>query len=404
MYASVDNFIRARDEIGDMDSKRLVDEIAGIIGSQCDPNDLMTRYGECTFAVLCSGVTTDNAKKTAELIRSTVGKAVFEAAGHTLLTSISIGICAVRGSDFDAEQVISRAKQACESVRLTGGNQVLVNSAVSDTLSVTGSNASPAEIVDRVLVENRIRIYYQPITRLKDNSINCFEVLTRVVDENNDIILPGDFLSMAVTSGKAREVDLHVIESSMRMLADNSNPNIKLFIKLTPQSVSYHDFPLWIMSKCKQYRINPGRLVFEVTERTLGSELENLSMLSRALDKIGCRIAIADYRLENQTQHLGHIHAEYLKIDSELVQNICGNGRFLAKVTGIMEVARNYNFTTIAESVENPQCLAVLRELGVNLAQGYFISGPAGNAIFESHDGDTGDAVANHSKASFALG
>jgi EAL domain-containing protein (putative c-di-GMP-specific phosphodiesterase class I) len=209
---------------------------------------------------------------------------------------------------------------------------------------------------------------------------------------------------MAVTSGKAREVDYHVIESSMRVLADNSNPNIKLFIKLTRQSASCHDFPLWIMSKSKQYRINPGRLVFEVTEHTLKSELENLSMLSRALDKIGCRIAIVDYRREIQTQHLGHIHADYLKIDSELVQNICSKGRFLAKVTEIMEVARNYNLTTIAGSVENPQCLAVLRELNVNLAQGYFISGPAGNEIFESYEGDAADAVANHGKASFTLG
>jgi diguanylate cyclase (GGDEF)-like protein len=404
MYVLLDNFIRVRDEIGDMNSEQVVDGIAGIIGLQCGSNDMMTRYGECTFAVLCSGATTDDTKKKAERIRSTVEKAVFEVAGRTLVTSISIGICAVRGSDSDAGQVISRASLACESVRLTGGNQALAISAVSDTLAVTGSNASHAEIVDRVLVENRIRIHYQPITNLKDNTVNCFEVLTRIVDENNDIILPGDFLSMAVTSGKAREVDYHVIESSMRMLADNTNPNIKLFIKLTRQSVSCHDFPLWIMSKSKQYKINPGRLVFEVTERAMKSEYENLSMLSKALDKIGCRIAIVDYRLEIQTQLLEHINADYLKIDSKLVQNICSKGRSLAKVTGIMEVARNYNLTTIAESVENPQCLAVLRELDVNLAQGYFISGPAGNAIFESHDGDAADAVANNGKASFTLG
>jgi diguanylate cyclase (GGDEF)-like protein len=404
MYVLLDNFIRVRDEIGVMNSEQVVEDISGIIESHCDGNDMITRFGDCTFVVLCHGTSTDDTQRKAERIRSTIENHIFEAAGRTLVTSTSIGICAVRGSDSSAEQVISRADLACESARLTGGNQVLVNSAVSDELCVLGNNLKHAEIVDRVLAENRIKIYYQPISNLKDNSINCFEILTRVVDENSDIILPGEFFSMAANSGKAREVDLHVIESVMSMLAKNTVSDMKLFIKLTRQSVSCHDFPLWIVGKIKEYRINPEQLVFEVAERVLESELKNLSMLSRALNKIGCKIAIEHYRLETQSQHLQHIHADYLKIDSELVQNISSKGKFLAKVTEIIDVARNNNLTTIAEGVENPHCLAILWELGVSLAQGYFISEPVGSTNFETHDADTRDEEANHGKATYTLG
>ena len=404
MYVSVDNFIRLRDEIGVVKSDQIDDEIYGIVISQCDGNDVLARFGDCTLAVLCSGTGREDAQKKAEKIRSTVENHTFETAGRAPVIQTSIGICSIRDSDSSAEQVLSRAKLVCETARLTGGNQVAVNSAIADNLSMPGSNTSHTEIVDRALAEDRIKIRFQPMPGLKDNSVNCFEVLTRVVDENGEIILPGEFFSMAVNSGKSRELDLHVIENAMRMLAENTNPNIKVFIKLGRQTVSYHDLPLWIMGKGKQYRINSGRLVFELVERELESELKNISMLSRALNKIGCKIAIVHYRLETQMQHLSQIHVDYLKIDSELVQNLSDDVNYRSRITEIVGVARTNNLTTIADGVESSHCHAMLRELGVNLAQGYYISGPAGNMIFESHGGEAGDAVANHSKASFPLG
>jgi diguanylate cyclase (GGDEF)-like protein len=404
MYVLLDNFIRVRDEIGVMHSEQVVDAISRIIESHCDEHDMMTRFGDCTFAVLCSDSLIDRTQGKAERIRSSIENHIFESAGQTLVTSASIGVCAIRGSDSCAGQVISRADLACESARLSGGNRVLVNSPVSDELCLPDGNGKHAEVVDRVLCENRIKIHYQPISNLKDNSIKCFEVLTRIVDEHSDIILPAEFFSMAASSGKAREVDLYVIESTMRKLSGNPDPQMKMFIKLTRQSVTDHNLPLWIMGKIKEYRIKPGQLVFEVAEQVLESELKNLSMLSRALNKIGCKIAIEHYRLSTQAQHLRHIHTDYLKIDSGLVQNISSKGTCLARVTEIMDIARNNGMLTIAEGVESPACLAMLWELGVNLAQGYFISEPAGNTEFAIEDVDTRQEKRQHGKASYTLG
>jgi diguanylate cyclase (GGDEF)-like protein len=404
MYVLLDNFIRVRDEIGVLNSEQVVDGIFAIIESCCDSSDMIARFGDCTFAVLCKDTSTEATQKKAEQIRSTVEKHIFEVAGHTLLTSTSIGICTVRGSDSGAEQLISRADLACESARLSGGNQVVVSSAVSDELCVPGSNTRHAEIVDKVLVENRIKVYYQPISNLKENAITCFEVLTRVVDENSDIILPGEFFTMATNSGKATEVDRHVIESVLRTLTEMPNPNMKLFIKLTRQSVACHDLPVWISDKLDAYNINPGQLVFEVAERVMDSELKNLSRLSMALNKIGCKIAIEHYRLETKPQHLHHIHPDYLKIDSGLVQNIGNKGGCLAKVNEIMDLARLNNLMTIAEGVESPACLAILWELGVNFAQGYIISAPVGKANFEIYDVDSEPDKATNGKATYTLG
>lgn len=404
MYVLLDNFIRVRDEIGVLNSEQVVDGIFAIISACCDVKDMIARFGDCTFAVLCSDTNTGATHEKAEQIRATVEKHIFEVDGHSLVTSTSIGICAIRGSDTGAGQVISRADLACESARLSGGNQVVVNSAVSDELCVPGSNTRHAEIVDKVLAENRIKVYYQPISNLKENSITCFEVLTRVIDENSDIILPGEFFTMAVNSGKATEVDFHVIESVLRTLAEKPDPDMKFFIKLTRQSVSSHDFPVWISDKLDAYNINSGQLVFEIAERIMDSELKNLSRLSMELNKIGCKIAIEHYRLETKPQHLHHIHPDYLKIDSGLVQNIGNKGGCLAKVNEIMDLARMNNLITIAEGVESPASLAILWELGVSFAQGYFISEPTGKANYEVYEVDSGSDEAIEGKATYTLG
>ena len=340
----------------------------------------------------------------AERIRSSVEQHIFEVDGHSLVTTTSIGICALRGSDTDPEDVISRVDLACESARLAGGNQVVMNSAVSDELRLPEHDNRSADIVDGILTEKRLKIHYQPISDLKENTINCFEVLTRVVDENSNVILPGEFFAMAVKSGKAVQVDRHIIECALSKLAEKPNPDIKLFIKLTRESVSSNELPVWIGNKLDEYRINPGQLVFEVAEQVMESDLKNLAQLSRELNRIGCRIAIEHYRLATQPQHLRHIHPEYLKIDSGLVQNINKKGPGLAKVNEIMDLAKMNNLKTIAEGVETPACLAILWELGVTLAQGYLISEPSGNANFEVFDSDKGDEAANQGKAVFSIG
>ena len=379
MYLLVDNFIRIRDEIGIMNSAHVINEITEIIASSCDDDDTVSRFGDCTFAVLTCNESIDETQVKAEKIRSTIEKHIFETPGHSLVVSTSIGISMVRKSDTCADNVISRADHACESARSSGGNHVLVNSAIADEIVIKNSTENHKELISATLNENRIMLYYQPISCLKDIPGNHYEVLIRIVDESGGVILPGEFFSMAGTSGQTADIDRYVIEKIMQMISENRDQEMTLFIKLTSQSVADHELPLWIIEKIHEYKVDPGQLVFEVAESTLQSDLKNLSMLSKALNSVGCKIAIEHYRMSTQPQHLLHIHADYLKIDSGLVEGLSRNGGSHSKVTAIMGVAKEHNYITIAEGVENPASLAILWELGVSLAQGYFIQAPTGN-------------------------
>lgn len=403
MYILLDNFIRVRDEIGIMNSEHVIKDISEIIASCCDDNDTVSRFGDCTFAVLSRHENTGETQEKAEKIRSNVEHNIFEISGHSMITSTSIGICRIRDNDTRAEDIISRADLSCEAARSSGGNKVMVNSAVTEEMITLGSNVNHEKMISAALAEERMMIYYQPISTLKGNQGNHFEILVRIVDESGNIILPGEFFSMAETTGQAVDIDLYVIEKVMRMMTENRDKEMTLFIKLTRQTVADHDFALWVIGKINEYNINPEKLVFEISENTLQSNLKNLSMLSKALHAIGCRIAIEHYRMTTKPQHLLHIHTDFLKIDSSLVEGISRKGESLEKVTAIMAIARKNNYITIAEGVENPANLAMLWELGVTLAQGYFIHAPAGNLDFEFQEIVT-ESSEESNKSTFTIG
>jgi EAL domain-containing protein (putative c-di-GMP-specific phosphodiesterase class I) len=156
-----------------------------------------------------------------------------------------------------------------------------------------------------------------------------------------------------------------------------------MFIKLNRQTVANHDFPNWLNNKLSEHAVKAEQLVFEISEQTLNLELRNLSMLSNALEIMGCSLAIEHFRMEANEQHLQHVAAEYIKIDSGLIQNVSTKKECLSKVRQIVEFAGQHKYTTIAAGVESPASLAILYELGIDFAQGFLIQAPSGNIDFE---------------------
>lgn len=390
MYILLDNFINIRDEIGVINSESVLNEVAQIIASVCDTGDLSARFGDCTFSVLCSNTTVEQTEQKADRIRTIIESRIFDDGGKSVVATASIGVSSVRQSDSSAHDVVSRADLACEAARLSGGNKVVSSGSADAEIGAPGNREIHEQTISRTLAENRIKIYYQPITNLREESGSHFEVLVRIVDEAGDIILPGEFFSMAETTGQSAKIDRYVIEQIVRTLSESRDPEVQLFIKLTRQSVADAGLPAWIAALIREHGVSAQQLVFEVAEAVMLADLGGLSSLSSALHETGCKVAIEHYRMSSQPKHLAHVHVDYLKIDASLVEEISRRGEPLARVAAIMELANKNGYVTIAEGVESSASLAILWELGVGLAQGYFIQAPAVSREVNDQDGDAG--------------
>ena len=326
-------------------------------------------------------------------------------------------------SPADADSGVQAPVSDGVAVMETGsGNETapvdVQEAAVAEAVSETESSGNNAETVDvampdggnefgdyiRDILEcNRLRLYFQPIPALVADINNCFEVLARFVGQDERLILPGEVFEKAGSAAMSVELDKRIIEAAIIKLAESEIKDMKLFVKLTRQSVTDHDFPVWVMGKLKGHGVKAGRLVFEVDERTMQEELKNMSMLSRALSAMGCLVSIEHYRMESAPECLDQIHVDYLKIDRQLVHAIGTNQEHHGIVGKIMELAVSRGYLTVAEGVERPEDLAKLWEFGVSQAQGYFIYEPSGEVDTEmtgSEDEDKED----DGKATFTHG
>ncbi len=304
------------------------------------------------------------------------------------------------GGDYEIAPVDVQEVAVAEDVReqeLSGNDTATVDVSIPD-----GGNEFGDYIRD-ILECNRLRLYFQPIPALVADINNCFEVLARFVGSDERLIMPSEVFEKAGSAAMSAELDRRIVEAAIIKLADSEISDMKLFVKLTRQSVTDHDFPVWVMGKLKEYGVKAGRLVFEVDEKTMEEELKNLSMLSRALSAMGCMVSIEHYRMQSAPECLDQVHVDYLKIDRQLVHDIDSNNEHFGKVAEIMELARSRDFLTIAEGVEKPEDLAKLWELGVSQAQGFFIYEPSGEADMEMPGSEDEDKETN-GKATYTNG
>lgn len=376
VYLLVDDFKNIREEIGVLHSEHVTGGVYTLLDSLCAGSDMLARFSECTFAMLLSAPDEGGLRQRAEEMRAAVEGKIFECGGRSVLVTASIGVALIGPTDITVDDVVSRANNACETARSCGGNQVLAHTHEKFRAAAPAIIGNEADVVSNVLQGNRLKVYYQSISSLRGDSSHYYEVLARIVDEGYNIITPADFFAMAGRSGLAYDVDCCVIESAVKAMAADKETRTTLFIKLASQTVTNQDLGMWVLKLIKNYKVIPGRLVFQITENDLKQNLKDVSNLTRALHAVGCKVAIEHYALATQVQHLKHIHADYLKIDASLTRNIGSNAENAAKIRSIVDIARSNNYMTIAEKIESPYSLTQLCSLGVDHAQGFFIHEP----------------------------
>jgi EAL domain-containing protein (putative c-di-GMP-specific phosphodiesterase class I) len=123
---------------------------------------------------------------------------------------------------------------------------------------------------------------------------------------------------------------------------------------------------------------DPSRLVFEITETAAIENVDTARRLAASLRERGCRFALDDFGTGFAgISSLKSLPLDYLKIDREFVRDLCTSETDRHVIAATIDLARAFGLRTIAEGVEDQATLDLLRELGVDLAQGFFLGRPA---------------------------
>jgi EAL domain-containing protein (putative c-di-GMP-specific phosphodiesterase class I) len=202
------------------------------------------------------------------------------------------------------------------------------------------------------------------------------EVLLRMVDKEGDLISPSAFMPAAERYNMIRMIDEWVVENTIQWLARRKK-KVLVSVNLSGKSLSDKNFLNFVVTKLKEYNINPELVCFEVTETAAISHLTTAIHFMTVLKKLGCSFALDDFGSGlSSFSYLTSLPVDYLKIDGSFVVDIDKDPMHYAMVKSINEVGQVMGIRTIAEYAASENIINSLKEIGVDNAQGYAVAKP----------------------------
>jgi diguanylate cyclase (GGDEF)-like protein/PAS domain S-box-containing protein len=391
LYIDLDNFKFINDTMGHDAGDQLLVEVAGLLRKRTRRSDILARFGGDEFTVLLIDVSMDTASNIAESFRQQMAEYTFMHGGHMVDVACSIGVAAISRQTATSEQVLSEADFACNLAKRNGRNQVHVFREL-DRENVTSMtmDMSWSRRIKNALDQNRFVLALQPVIDLKTDQTVYFEVLLRMLDENDETIMPTGFLPSAERFGLAKDIDKWVVNHAIRTLAEmnKDNGSHRFSINLSAQSVSDLQVCDHIHKCLLDHGVEPSMVTFEITETSAIADMnEAVSFLNR-LSMLGCRTALDDFGAGMSSfGYLRDLPVNMVKIDGRFIRQIAHNKVDQAMVSAMNEISRALGITTVAEFIEDKACLDVLKRIGVDFGQGHYL----GKAILANVIDDASD-------------
>jgi EAL domain-containing protein (putative c-di-GMP-specific phosphodiesterase class I)/ActR/RegA family two-component response regulator len=266
--------------------------------------------------------------------------------------------------------------------RLADLEEVLTRCAAPPTLPIIQSDVQFTlnEDLRSAIERNRFVLHYQPLIDIATGGVTGVEALVRWQHPERGLIFPDDFISRAEELGLIDELSWLVINRGMSEVRQFANGDGKVpTLSLNASVYCFHDlkFPDTLISIAEKQGVSPGNVTIEITESGLNQELwRTLDILTRLRMK-DVKLSIDDFGTGYATmQQLKNIPATELKVDKSFVQNLQGSDQDRIMVRKTIEMGHELGMRVIAEGVETPEQLEILRLDGCDGAQGYLFSRP----------------------------
>ncbi len=374
LLLDMDNFKVVNDTVGHGPGDQLLVELAGLLSRDLRSGDEIARLGGDEFVILLEGIPVEVGRLTAERLRRTVDEHRFEVAGRVFELGISVGVVPIDGLS-DATSILSMADSALYAAKEQGRNRIVVFDSGRWRRSASAEAGDWATRIKRGLREDRFLLHFQPIVLVESAETVFHEALLRFRDEEGAVVLPGKFLAPAERFGLMPQIDLWVIEQVLAKLA--AEPAGGVFVNLSGPSLGQESLLEEIEDRIRSSGVAAGRMSFEITETTAVRDIVAAREWMRRLNRLGCRFALDDFGTGfSSFTYLKSLPVDFVKIDGSFIRDLEVNVRNRALVKAIDTVAHTLGKETIAESVETLGTIPILRELGVEYAQGYALGRP----------------------------
>lgn len=381
-YLDLDQFKVINDTCGHIAGDELLRQVSAVLAGGIRRHDVLARLGGDEFGILMEHCDLEHASELANSLCGLVESYRFEWDEQRFSLGVSIGVVAINCRETDTIDLLKKADVACYAAKAAGRHCTRLYKEGAAEFSRLHGEMRWVGKINQALEENRFKLFAQPIvpvTEAAEAGLH-YEVLLRMVDEDEGLIPPGAFLPAAEEYDLITKLDNWVIETLFLYLHENPEHLEQVWlcsINLSGPSLTQPGFQEVIIERLAQYNIPPEKICFEITETAAISNLAVATKFIDALRDKGCRFALDDFGTGlSSFAYLKNLKVDYLKIDGVFIRDIVNDPIDYAMVKSIHEIGHVTGMQTIAEFVENDDIRNKLTEIGVDFAQGYGISVP----------------------------
>lgn len=304
----------------------------------------------------------------------------------TIRVDSNVGISCFPEGGKTSGELLTQAMHARLSVSQQAVNKIaFYQAAMGESLTI--NNLLRERELSLGLKDEQIRVWYQPKMNLESGEIIGAEALVRWQHPENGLLLPNQFLPLAESSGLVNELGECVLRDACELIAqadDAGFPDFTVAINLSPIQLMSEGFVDSFKAILSTHQASAERLELELTELSVGRDVEHIAAILTELADVGFNITLDDFGKGNTSLAiLRNLPVKLLKIDQTFIQGLEKDNVNRAIVNALVSMGQDMNVKVIAEGVESEQQLESVRKLGCDDVQGYYVAKPSGLRSFE---------------------
>jgi diguanylate cyclase len=385
LFLDLDRFKLINDSLGHEAGDRVLMEVGERLQQALRPGDTVARLGGDEFTALCEDVPSERAgltiaERMAEAVRMpfTLG----EGEGEVFLTA-SIGIAMGDGSAHDegvAESLVRDADAAMYRAKERGKSRVELFDAQLRERAVR--RISTERALSRAIEREELRLHYQPQIELGSGRIVSWEALVRWEHPDRGLLTPDEFIPVAEETGLIVPLGAWVLEEACRQAkrwtsVPGAVADPTMAVNLSARQLSQPELRDVVARALTGAALAPERLCLEVTESVLTDHDGAAADMLAALSELGVQLAIDDFGTGYSTlSSLKRFEGDVLKVDRAFVAELGRDSNDGPIMAAIVDLTHALGLRAVGEGVERAGQLAVLRALGCDVAQGFYLGRP----------------------------
>jgi diguanylate cyclase (GGDEF)-like protein/PAS domain S-box-containing protein len=382
LYLDLDQFKMVNDSCGHIAGDELLRQLSERLREHIGDSDTLARLGGDEFGVLLEDSTVHRAEYIANRLREEVEDFRFIWNEKSFGLGVSIGLVPIDINTSSKDDLLSMADRACYAAKDAGRNRVRVFQPNDLDMLRRHKDTEWVSRIHQAIDNDKLIIAAQPIVPVNQDHQGgeIFEVLIRMRDDDGTIVPAGAFLPAAERYSLMPELDRWIVSAALKWLSRDQDQLARLdscMLNLSGQTLTDEAFAGFVVEALYRNRIPGKKICFEVTETVAIANLAKARNLMKELKAVGCRFALDDFGSGMSSYaYLKTLPVDFIKIDGIFVKDILTDPVDTAMVRSINEIGHIMKKKTIAEYVENDAIMLMLKDIGVDFAQGFGIAKP----------------------------